>query len=361
MNYRKILTVVGARPQFIKAAVVSREIEKADLLQEVIIHTGQHFDPNMSQVFFDELSIPKPDYNLGINGGSHGDMTGRMIGAIEGILIDERPDIALVFGDTNSTLAGALAAAKLNIPVAHVEAGLRSFNRRMPEETNRVLTDHASDYLLCPTEKSEGNLLREGFPPECIYVVGDVMFDAARFYRDRAREPEWFKTAGLNCQAFYLATLHRAENTDDPDRLRRIVAALDQVDHPVILPLHPRTKERMEHYAIFAGENVFLTDPVSFLEMAWLERNCVAVATDSGGVQKEAYFSGKHCVIMRDETEWSELIEVGAATLAGTKLESIRNGLIDAPKRVESIRFLFGDGRAGQKIAELLIREVRIR
>ncbi len=356
----KILTIVGARPQFVKAAVLSRLNKRLDYFEEVLVHTGQHFDKNMSDVFFEELAIPRPNFNLGIHGGFHGEMTGRMLQAIENVLLKEKPDITVVFGDTNSTLAGALASAKLKIPVAHIEAGLRSFNRRMPEELNRVLTDHASDLLFCPTEVANRNLIREGIPAERIHQVGDVMYDAALFYSDLAREPGWFREIGMNSQEFYLATLHRAENTDDADRLARILSALAQVIKPVLLPLHPRTRDRMEKYSISTAENVFLVDPVSYLEMAWLQANCIAIATDSGGVQKEAYFNGKHCVVLRDETEWIELVNVGAATLVGSEEEKIKKALMTDRKRYAESTDLFGDGNAGRRILDAISNNLRL-
>lgn len=345
---------MGARPQFVKASVLSREIEKRDNVEEIIVHTGQHFDKKMSDVFFEELCIPKPHYNLDIHGGGHGEMTGRMLQALESVLSAEVPDLVLVFGDTNSTLAGALAAAKLNISVAHVEAGLRSFNRTMPEEINRVLTDHVSDYLMCPTTVSKQNLLKEGLASSCIYQVGDVMFDAVKFYGKLAHEPSWIKEIGLNGQDYYLATLHRAENTDDPEKLTRILSALSQVDKPVLLPLHPRTSERMKKYSIHTDKNIVLTGPVSFLEMAWLEANSIAIATDSGGVQKEAFFHRKHCVILREETEWTDLVKVGAATLVGSDEDKIKRELRSSQKRCFKNVELFGDGRAGQNILDVL-------
>ena len=240
----KLLTVIGARPQFIKAATVSRVIAGRDDITEVLVHTGQHYDANMSDIFFQEMCIPKPDYHLGIGGGGHGRMTGRQLEAIEQVLLAEKPDYVLVYGDTNSTLAGSLAAVKLHIPVAHVEAGLRSFNRRMPEEINRVLTDHAADLLFAPTETAVANLRKEGLPSDRIRLSGDVMYDAALFYRDLARRPDWFTTQGLEEGAFVLATVHRSENTDDPARLAAIFAGLAQSELPVVLPLHPRTRAR---------------------------------------------------------------------------------------------------------------------
>lgn len=312
---RTVLTIVGARPQFIKAAVVSRALRAQPGVREVLVHTGQHYDDNMSRVFFEELEIPEPDYYLGIGGGTHGQNTGRMLEALEEVLLQERPDWVLVYGDTDSTLAGALAAAKLHIPVAHVEAGLRSFNRRMPEEINRVLTDHVSDLLFAPTEVAVRNLLREGIPSEKIHLVGDVMYDAALYYGEKAeRESQVLRRLGLVPKGYVLATLHRAENTDDPERLRVVLQALAQVNKevPVVLPVHPRTRKRAEAFGLdhLLGE-VLAIEPVGYLDMVMLEKNARVIATDSGGVQKEAFFHRVPCVTLREETEWVELVELG--------------------------------------------------
>lgn len=312
---RTVLTIVGARPQFIKAAVVSRALRAQPGVREVLVHTGQHYDDNMSRVFFEELEIPEPDYHLGIGGGTHGQNTGRMLEALEEVLLQERPDWVLVYGDTDSTLAGALAAAKLHIPVAHVEAGLRSFNRRMPEEINRVLTDHVSDLLFAPTEVAVRNLLREGIPSDKIHLVGDVMYDAALYYGEKAeRESQVLRRLGLVPKGYVLATLHRAENTDDPERLRVVLQALAQVNKevPVVLPVHPRTRKRAEAFGLdhLLGE-VLAIEPVGYLDMVMLEKNARVIATDSGGVQKEAFFHRVPCVTLREETEWVELVELG--------------------------------------------------
>lgn len=349
----KLLTVIGARPQFIKAAAVSRAVAtRADVI-EVILHTGQHYDSNMSDIFFDELAIPHPDHHLGIGGGSHGQMTGRQIEAIEQILLQEKPDVLLVYGDTNSTLAGALAATKLHIPVAHVEAGLRSFNRRMPEEINRVLTDHAADLLFTPTATAMRNLAAEGIATEKCHLVGDVMYDASVFYRDRAREPDWLAALATRPGDFVLATIHRAENTDDPARLSVIMAGLGRTGLPVILPLHPRTRGKLRDYGITPAANLHLVDPVGYLEMIWLEANCRLVATDSGGVQKEAYFFAKPCVTLRDQTEWVELVEAGWNTLVGADPQAISQAIAraGAPAPWQPI---YGTGDAAHKILEIL-------
>jgi UDP-GlcNAc3NAcA epimerase len=320
----KIVTIVGARPQFIKAAVVSRAFrEWRPEVQEILVHTGQHYDANMSDVFFDELDIPRPNYNLGVGGGSHGQNTGRMIEKIEAILLEEKPDWVLVYGDTDSTLAGALAAVKLHIPVAHVEAGLRSFNRRMPEEINRLLTDHVSSLLLLPGEGARANLSSEGIEGESVQVVGDVMYDAALFYRAKASRPAETSLQNLAPGTFVLCTIHRAENTDDPNRMRQIFAGLAAIEAKVLLPLHPRTKHRLQSFGIDLPGNVTLIDPVGYLDMVWLEANCSLVMTDSGGVQKEAYFHEKFCITLRDETEWVELVDIGVNQLVGSDANAI--------------------------------------
>ncbi len=302
----KILTIVGARPQFIKAAAVSRAVAKFEGVTEVIVHTGQHFDKNMSDVFFEEMHIPKPDHHLHINSLSHGAMTGRMLEGIEGVILEEKPDWVLVYGDTNSTLAGALAASKLHIPLAHVEAGLRSFNMKMPEEVNRILTDRISTVLFCPTSTAIKNLENEGFGKleNEVVQVGDVMYDAALFYAEKSRKPAFDVP-----EKFILTTCHRAENTDDPKKLANIINGLNEIhrDTPVILPLHPRTKNYIAKYGL--QPEFQMVDPVGYLEMVYLLQNCSMVMTDSGGLQKEAFFFKKPCITLRDETEWVELIE----------------------------------------------------
>lgn len=350
----KILTVIGARPQFIKASVVSSAIRDSSTLSEKIIHTGQHFDANMSSIFFDELNIPKPDYQLDIHSGNHGAMTGRMLEAVEKICLEEKPDWLLVYGDTNSTLAGALAAAKLHIPVAHIEAGLRSFNMRMPEEVNRILTDQISDILFCPTDSAVKNLTNEGFDTKPVQVmnVGDVMQDSSLFFSERA-----FKSDALNNipdTSFIVATLHRAENTDDPARLKSIVSALNYIHsniRPVVLPLHPRTKKAIASLDLTL--NMLVIDPVGYLDMIWLLKNCDAVLTDSGGVQKEAFFFKKPCVTMRDQTEWVELVNCGANLLAGAQSKAIIEGMLKMMnKSISDPLDLYGGGVASKNIVD---------
>tara|TARA_B110000090_G_scaffold198195_1_gene236895 strand:- start:192 stop:1253 length:1062 start_codon:yes stop_codon:yes gene_type:complete len=350
----KLLTIVGARPQFIKAATISRQVALRSDIREVIVHTGQHYDTNMSDIFFEELNIPKPNHHLGIGGGSHGAMTGRQLEAIEAVLVEERPDYVLVYGDTNSTLAGALAAVKLHIPIAHVEAGLRSFNRAMPEEINRVLADHVSTMLFSPTEEAIRNLAMEGIQGSHVRLVGDVMLDATRYYASRAREPKWFSDLNIVASDFILCTIHRAENTDDPKRLEGILKGLGGAHAAVILPLHPRTRGVLETAKITIPANVRLVSPVGYLEMIWLEMHCRAIATDSGGVQKEAYFHGKPCVTLREETEWVELVDVGANVLVGSDPYSIQAAL-KTPSSVSFDSGLYGDGNAAEQVLSALL------
>ncbi|WP_330115221.1 UDP-N-acetylglucosamine 2-epimerase (non-hydrolyzing) [Pseudomonas sp. JS3066] len=314
---KKVITIVGARPQFIKAAAVSRAFRSNELFDERILHTGQHFDSNMSDVFFDELDIPRPHFHLGIGGGGHGQNTGRMLEAIETVLVSERPDWVLVYGDTDSTLAGALAAVKLHIPLAHVEAGLRSFNKRMPEEINRRLTDHASDLLLAPNAAALKTLASEGISGRHVVNVGDVMYDAALIFGEKAEaKSNILNILSLRPQQYILATVHRQDNTDTPERLRNIFSGFAAAPLPVVLPLHPRTRQRINSFDIAIPGNVKVVDPLGYLDMVMLEKNAALVATDSGGVQKEAYFHRVPCLTLRDETEWTELVELGWNTLA---------------------------------------------
>lgn len=349
----KVLTVVGARPQFIKAAAVSRSFAK-NRIEEVLVHTGQHYDADMSDVFFQQMDIPKPAHHLGVGGGLHGAMTGRQLEKIEDVLLAEKPDWVLVYGDTNSTLAGALAAAKLHIPVAHVEAGLRSFNRKMPEEINRVLTDHLSTLLFAPTPKAVENLAQEGIEGERVKLVGDVMYDATLFYKSRACKPHWFDALALPEGEFVLCTVHRAENTSDIERLREIMCGLQDSGLPVVLPLHPRTRGVIEQMNVNIPGNVHIVTPVGYLEMNWLEMACRVVATDSGGVQKEAYFHGKSCVTLRYETEWVELVEAGVNCLVGANSKEISRSLVEA-EMLTNVPELYGNGTASDSIVEALL------
>lgn len=363
----KILTIVGARPQFIKAAVVSRAIQQHNVdrsmpeITEVLVHTGQHYDENMSKVFFEQLEIPEPQYNLGVSNGSHGQMTGEMLIAIEDVLLKEKPDRVLVYGDTNSTLAGALAAAKLHIPVAHVEAGLRSFNRRMPEEINRVLTDQISDILFCPSETAITNLRQEGVT-DGVQVVGDVMYDAFLQYQKMAKNKSTI-LSDLDIQPaeYCLATLHRQENTDDPDRLSSVFSAFQKMGSrklPLIVPLHPRTKKCLTKYNIEIGSNFSLQtiSPVNYLDMIALESSALVILTDSGGMQKEAYFAGVPCITLRDETEWVETVEAGANIIAGTDSDSILSAFSKIQNSHSTFKDgLYGDGHAAEKIVQALV------
>jgi len=360
---KKIVTVVGARPQFIKAAVVSRAIAARDGMQEVVIHTGQHFDDNMSQVFFDQMSIPRPAYNLNIHSMAHGAMTGAMLAGIEEILLQEKPDWVVVYGDTNSTLAGALAAVKLHIPVAHVEAGLRSFNMSMPEEVNRILADRVSSLLFCPSQVASDNLKREGFDhvDARVVITGDVMVDAMLFFRGMAFPPADTRLP----VKFAVATVHRAENTDHPGRLKELLAAINAIADklPVVFPVHPRTAAIIQAKGLPAlgvpalSDRVLLTEPLGYLEMLYLLGRCDMVLTDSGGMQKEAYLFEKPCITLRDETEWTELVDAGYNRLCGSDRKKILAAFDHfRAARIEFKPGLYGDGRAAVRIAEELVR-----
>ena len=350
----KILTILGARPQFIKAGSVSREIAKHNDILEVIVHTGQHYDANMSDIFFAEMKIPKPDYHLDINGLGHGAMTGQMLEKIEEVLLKENPDWVMVYGDTNSTLAGALAASKLHIKVAHVEAGLRSFNMKMPEEINRILTDRVSNLLFCPTDTALQNLKNEGFDHFDCKVVksGDVMQDGAVFYKALAIKPK----CDID-ENYILCTIHRAENTDNEKRLRSIVKSLENIakEKQVLLPLHPRTKKIIEKMKINI-KDLMIMEPVGYLEMVWLIDHCDMVITDSGGLQKEAFFFNKPCVTLRDETEWVELIEHNFNVLAGAETDRILNVYRKHQFNPSFDLDLYGEGKASQVIVETLLK-----
>lgn len=351
----KVVTILGARPQFIKAGSVSREFAKYDNFKEIIVHTGQHYDANMSDVFFGEMKIPKPDYFLGIGGKSHGAMTGQMIEKIEEVLLNEKPDWVLVYGDTNSTLAGAIAASKLHIKVAHVEAGLRSFNMKMPEEVNRILTDRISSILFCPTQTAIDNLQSEGVDKwnTQVELSGDVMQDGAIFYRELAEKPP-----GLTLDSeFILSTIHRAENTDSEKRLTAIVESLNEIAEQVaiVLPLHPRTKIKLEALPIKLSSKVKLIDPVGYLNMVWLIDNCKLVMTDSGGLQKEAFFFEKPCITLRDETEWIELVINNFNTLVGADKAAIISAFKEHTFSNDFSIDLYGNGFASNKIANALV------
>jgi len=354
----KILSIIGARPQFIKASPVSREIDRHADIEEVIVHTGQHFDPNMSKIFFDQMKIPEPDYNLGINSLRHGAMTGRMLEEIEKVLIVENPDWVIVYGDTNSTLAGSLAAKKIHLRVTHIEAGLRSFNMSMPEEINRILTDRISDILFCPTKTAIDNLANEGYEKlGCnIILSGDVMLDAALLYSKKAKKP----IEDIPSQ-YILTTIHREENTVDETRLKSIYNALKIISKeiPIIIPIHPRTKKQLiALHSTLQESNIKLINPLGYLEMLYLIKHCSLVITDSGGLQKEAYFFEKPCITIRDETEWTELVKYGYNIIAGTNKDNI----IDAynlmkDRKIKFSHKLFGSGNAAQIIVNEILAQ----
>lgn len=356
----KIVTVVGARPQFIKAAAISRAINNkfSDQVSEVLIHTGQHYDENMSKVFFDELGIPQPKYNLEISGGLHGAMTGRMLEALEKVLLDEKPDWVLIYGDTNSTLAAAIAAAKLHIRVAHVEAGLRSFNMRMPEEINRIVADRLSTLLLCPTAESVVNLGEEGLT-KGVHLVGDVMQDVSLYFAQIAsHRMDALVKYGLVPQKYVLATCHRAENTDDPEKLAGIVRGLAGIakSRAVVLPMHPRTKAKICEYGLTdALGGVLVIEPVSYLEMVVLEKNAEVIVTDSGGVQKEAFFYRVPCVTTREETEWVETVSAGWNTLVDSDTNSIIDAVEQHAQRLKRDINPYGNGDAAERILDVLL------
>jgi UDP-GlcNAc3NAcA epimerase len=347
----KILSVVGARPQFIKAAPVSQELRQQHV--EVLLHTGQHYDAMMSDVFFADLELPTPDYNLGVGSGPHGAQTGAMLAGIEEVLLSEQPDAVLVYGDTNSTLAGALASAKLHVPVAHVEAGLRSFNRHMPEEINRLLADHVARWLFCPTQTAVDNLRAEGVTSG-VWNVGDVMVDALNDNLSLARRrSDALERLELEPSSYHLATLHRPRNTDDPARLARILGALGDLDAPVVLPAHPRTSRAIEAFGLVVSPEVRIVPPVSYLDMLTLEASARRILTDSGGVQKEAYLVGVPCVTLREETEWVETVATGWNQLVGADPAAIRAAVERTMPR-GARPLLFGDGRASRRIVDIL-------
>ncbi len=362
----KIFTVVGARPQFIKASIVSKKLREKGV-KEILLHTGQHYDINMSDIFFNELQLPKPDYYLGIGSGPHGEQTGKMLIEIEKVLIKEKPDMVLVYGDTNSTLAGALAGAKLHIPVAHIEAGLRSFNKNMPEEINRVLTDHISDLLFCPTDIAVNNLKKEGIKNN-VYKVGDVMLDLALEISKKIDTDKILKKYKLEPKDFILVTIHRAENTDDRERLEEIWNALLDLTSSnikVFFPIHPRTKNRLKEYNLYPDKeipNLILYNPISYTDMIALEKGARLIITDSGGIQKEGYFFDTPCIIPRNETEWVEFIEIGFNRLVEINNKSIYKKTIFLYRKINITskynkinNSLFSNGYASQEIVKILI------
>lgn len=358
MKSLTVVSVLGARPQFIKATPVSRMLRAAGHT-EILLHTGQHYDYGMSRIFFDELGIPEPDINLGVGSGSHGQQTGRMLMGVENILGAKKPDWTLVYGDTNSTLAGALAAVKLHVPVAHVEAGLRSYNREMPEEHNRVLTDHCADLLFCPTQTAVENLAKEGVN-EGVHQIGDTMYDAVlQFLKVARKQSTILNDLGLDPKSYFLATVHRPYNTDNPGNLCNILAAFRGIEEPVVLPIHPRTRTRIEELdgALHLSEgtsNLKMMEPVGYLDMLILEENARLILTDSGGLQKEAFFLGVPCVTLRPETEWVETVEAGWNVLAGADKDAILRGLTAIAKGRTTPAQIFGDGHAAERIVALL-------
>jgi UDP-GlcNAc3NAcA epimerase len=375
----KIVTIIGARPQIIKAAALSRTIQNEYKLSisEVIVHTGQHYDNNMSAVFFDELGIPKPDYNLNVGSGAHGSQTAKMIVGIEEVLVNEKPDALVVYGDTNSTLAGAIAASKLHIPIVHIEAGLRSFNKKMPEEINRILCDHASTLLFTPTKAGLTNLEKEGFPinaqkpytadKQGVFHCGDIMYDnSVHFSAVSDLQSSILSVNQLEASKYILSTIHRNDNTDNPQNLtsifRALLSLIENHNQTIVLPLHPRTKNLMEQNLpvdlmnkINNNASFNIIDPVSFLDMIALEKNASIIITDSGGVQKEAYFFNKPCIILRPETEWVELVECGAATIVGSNPEEIANAFMNYSSQKIEFPPLFGDGKAAEFICSKMI------
>lgn len=361
----KLLTIVGARPQFIKAAIVSRHIEQSKNIKQITVHTGQHYDENMSEIFFREMNIASPEINLMIGSGSHGQQTGRMMEALETVIVREKPQALMVYGDTNSTLAGALAAAKLAIPIIHIEAGLRSFDRKMPEEINRILTDHVADLLFTPTKTADANLLAEGIAADKIINCGDVMFDAALYYGNIAeRTSHITELLDLTSKEFILCTIHRAENTDDPVRLRILFDALLRIanEYPVVFPIHPRTKAalKINNIETSGSQRLIVIEPVGYMDMVKLERHASLILTDSGGVQKEAYFHGVNCIVLRDSTEWVELLEMGWTHLCPpTQPEMILDTIYKHLGTKGRSGVPFGKGNSGEIITQILCERLR--
>lgn len=357
---KRILTVIGVRPQFIKAAAFSRVCTSRPGLSEILVHTGQHYDEGMNEIFFRELSIPEPKYHLNVGAGLQGEQTGKMIERLEKVMVDEKPDLVIVYGDTNSTLAGAIAAGKLRIPIAHIEAGLRSFNRWMPEEINRTLVDHASDLLFAPTETAIRNLANEGIKGDKVIKSGDIMFDGAlHFATISERESKILSNLNLTSKKFVLASVHRAENTDSKERLSAIIQGIRSLSKyiPVVLPLHPRTRRKMEEFSLSLqdSDSLIVCEPLGYLDMIMLQRNSALIATDSGGVQKEAFFFSVRCATLRAETEWVELVDAGWNKLIDpVSPEAVEMGLLSELNSPvpESKPDLYGDGRAGERILE---------
>lgn len=350
----KIVTIVGARPQFIKAAMVSKEIRKHH--KEILVHTGQHYDENMSDIFFEQMGIPKPDYNLQIGSGTHGEQTGRMLIEIEKVLLKEEPDYVLVYGDTNSTLAGALAASKLLIPVIHVEAGLRSFNKEMPEEQNRVLTDHISEILICPTKEAVNNLEKEGIINH-VYHIGDVMCDSTLYYSKLGEENNIKDTLDFlrGIDEWYLLTMHRAENTKDSSTLKEVLNVMETLDKKVIYPVHPRVKAILKSIGKDKYKNIIFIDPVDYMSMLYLTKNAKKVITDSGGLQKECYILDTPCITVRDQTEWVETLNNGYNRLSKPEYNELKTKIREAEiNKEKEKKNYYGTGHAGTEIVKIL-------
>ena len=359
--FMKIVTILGARPQFIKSASVSRAIQKSRCIDEIVIHTGQHYDKNMNTVFFDELGLVRPKYELHIGSGSHAEQTGRMLIEIEKVLVKEKPNYTLIYGDTNSTIAGALASVKLHIPIIHVEAGLRSYNRKMPEEINRIVSDQISDILFTPSDSATQNLLKEGIDPIKIHNVGDVMFDNVLLFSEIAHNQSRIcEKLGLKEKNFILATIHRAENVDNDEKISNILLSLNRISEklPVVFPIHPRTKaaiQRLGKLDLNFNENFKFIDPVGYLDMLQLEKNAWKIITDSGGVQKEAYFLKTFCLTLRTETEWTELVDAGVNQLIDpTSLDMILDLTFQPTAIFPKDQYLYGDGKTSIKIVEII-------
>lgn len=351
----KILSIVGARPQFIKASVVSQELRKKS--KEILCHTGQHYDYEMSKLFFDQLGIPEPDYNLGVGSGKQGSQTGKMIIEIEKVLLKEKPDFVLVYGDTNSTLAGALAAVKMHIPVGHVEAGLRSFDKTMPEEINRILTDHSSDLLFAPTQTGVNNLRMEGIT-KGVHLTGDAMYDVLLNSLKIAEKSNILEKIGVKSKEYLLTTIHRQSNTDDVKNLTSIINALSSIDRKIVFPIHPRTEKFIKNHGLKQkiGKNIILIKPVGYFDFIRLQKNASKILTDSGGIQKEAYFLKVPCITLRENTEWVETIQDGWNVLVGADKEKILNAVTTFKPKGKQ-RKVFGDGKSSKKIAEILSKK----
>jgi len=352
----KIMTVVGARPQFIKNAMITNELNKRKEINEISVHTGQHYDDKMSEIFYKELRIKKPNHNLGIGGGTNTENTARIMVRLEEIVVKEKPDLLIVYGDTDSTLAAALVGGKLKKPVAHVEAGLRSFNKEMPEEINRILTDHISSMLYAPTGEAVNNLTKENIDPSKILNVGDIMYEAKLFYSDLAKRPTTIPDGIENCE-YILATIHRAENVDNAQKLKNILDGIGNIDKDIILPIHPRTRKKIEEFKLNIKENIKIIEPVGYLEMMWLEKYASLIITDSGGVQKEAYFHKKICLTIREETEWRELVNNGINLIVGTEANKIsefasRNYIKKFPENI------YGEGDSSRKIIDDIMKKI---